>query len=289
MRKRQKKFCGKLFRNSFRDIRLLPAGWIVGESFLKSFYMKKLMVLSIGVVILAIASCTHILKPVTSSKKADSASAANRFRLNEIIVMYKGVPTVEEVNARITYLAENGVDVDSVRKCSECKEYVELWTGDNIHSMIHAEGIINGTTTNRGETVGDDDVAYYSVNFINSIPMDTKLRLDTISFRGKVKEFSGEGKEVIIVAVLDTGIDFTRVVSPSFLWKNVNERSNRKDDDKNCFADDIHGWNFVDDDANIHDDNINLHGTLVSHYIINEFESSPKNFVQITPGSSHSP
>lgn len=249
--------------------------------------MKKLTIHLIAVAAFAIASCTHSYKPITSSGKADSASAANRYRLNEIVVMYKRAPTAAEVNAITAYLAENGIQVDSVRKCSDCKEHVELWQGDNIHTMIHAEGVIAGTVSDRGKTVGEDDLAHYSVNFINSIPMDTTLRLDTIRFTGKVTEFSGEGKDTIRVAVLDTGIDAARVVSPTLQWRNAGETANEKDDDGNCYDDDIHGWNFIDNNSNVHDDNINLHGTLVSHYIINEFVYSPKNFVQIMSLKTH--
>src|SRR5688500_5854902 len=109
MRKSQKKFCGRLFRDNFRDTRLLPTGWIVGESFLKLSYIKKLTILSMAVVCIAIACSKHIHKPIQTDEKFDSAFAANRYRLHEIIVMYKRTPTPAEVNTQKEDLAARGV------------------------------------------------------------------------------------------------------------------------------------------------------------------------------------
>lgn len=50
----------------------------------------------------------------------------------------------------------------------------------------------------------------------------------------------------IIVAVIDGGIDTTHEDLKSVLWTNTKETpNNKKDDDKNGYVDDIHGWNFL--------------------------------------------
>ncbi len=50
----------------------------------------------------------------------------------------------------------------------------------------------------------------------------------------------------IIVAVIDGGIDTTHEDLKSVLWTNPKEiAGNKKDDDKNGYVDDIHGWNFL--------------------------------------------
>lgn len=50
----------------------------------------------------------------------------------------------------------------------------------------------------------------------------------------------------IIVAVIDTGVDFNHEDLHDVMWVNEKEiAGNGIDDDKNGYADDIHGWNFI--------------------------------------------
>lgn len=50
----------------------------------------------------------------------------------------------------------------------------------------------------------------------------------------------------VIVAVIDGGIDTTHEDLRRVLWSNPKEiAGNGKDDDKNGYADDVHGWNFI--------------------------------------------
>lgn len=55
-----------------------------------------------------------------------------------------------------------------------------------------------------------------------------------------------KGHRDIVVAVIDTGIDVNHPDLKANIWKNPREiPGNNKDDDGNCYIDDIHGWNFV--------------------------------------------
>ena len=70
-------------------------------------------------------------------------------------------------------------------------------------------------------------------------------------------------KKPVVVAVVDTGIHTKHPCLKNNLWVNPGEKPNNgKDDDQNGFIDDIHGWNFVDNNNNIQDDH--GHGTHVS-------------------------
>lgn len=70
-----------------------------------------------------------------------------------------------------------------------------------------------------------------------------------------------EGAERPVIAILDTGIDITHPDLESNIWTNPAESTGAEgeDDDNNGFADDVHGWDFINQTAKIAD--YNGHGT----------------------------
>ena len=62
-----------------------------------------------------------------------------------------------------------------------------------------------------------------------------------------------------IIAILDTGVDIDHPDLAANIWTNPGETDNGYDDDNNGFADDLHGWDFVNQTADMHD--WNSHGT----------------------------
>ena len=55
----------------------------------------------------------------------------------------------------------------------------------------------------------------------------------------------------VIVGVIDSGVDINHEDLKSVIWTNKREiPNNGKDDDKNGFIDDVHGWNFLGDSNN---------------------------------------
>ncbi|QHG19211.1 S8 family serine peptidase [Nostoc sp. ATCC 53789] len=74
------------------------------------------------------------------------------------------------------------------------------------------------------------------------------------------KGYTGQG---VIVAVIDSGVDYNHSDLSANIWKNTKEiAGNGKDDDGNGYIDDVNGWNFVSNNNNPLDDN--GHGTHVA-------------------------
>lgn len=55
------------------------------------------------------------------------------------------------------------------------------------------------------------------------------------------------GAPAVTVAVLDTGVDLSHPEFKESIWHNAREVLNGMDDDGNGYADDLRGWNFVED------------------------------------------
>ncbi|MFQ5499918.1 MAG: S8 family serine peptidase [Candidatus Zixiibacteriota bacterium] len=67
----------------------------------------------------------------------------------------------------------------------------------------------------------------------------------------------------VVVGVIDTGVDTAHVDLLGNIWTNPGETANNGiDDDGNGYIDDMHGWDFVNNDNGPIDDN--SHGTHVS-------------------------
>jgi len=68
------------------------------------------------------------------------------------------------------------------------------------------------------------------------------------------------GSSAILIAIVDTGVQYTHPDLTANIWRNTGEiLNNGIDDDRNGYIDDVNGWNFVAKNNNPMDDN--GHGT----------------------------
>lgn len=82
-----------------------------------------------------------------------------------------------------------------------------------------------------------------------------------ISTEKAYKELLKEKKgRTVVVAVIDGGVDVRHEDLQGVMWSNPNEiQSNGIDEDKNGYADDVHGWNFLGSaKGSVHYDNLEV-------------------------------
>jgi subtilisin family serine protease len=136
-------------------------------------------------------------------------------------------------------------------------EYVEpnyIYSIDNfeVGETITAEEVSKMTTSNSSSTIEVNDPLYSSQSNITATNIDDVWDQYT----------TGDGSQVI--AILDTGVDYTHPDLEANIWINEAELNGVAgyDDDENGYIDDIRGWDFINIDNAPLDDN--MHGTHVA-------------------------
>jgi subtilisin family serine protease len=81
----------------------------------------------------------------------------------------------------------------------------------------------------------------------------------------------GPGDPEVVVAIIDDGVDFDHPALRASRWTNPGEAGDRADngidDDGNGYIDDVHGWDFCNDDPSVHDLGRDGHGTHIASTI----------------------
>ena len=76
-----------------------------------------------------------------------------------------------------------------------------------------------------------------------------------------------QGSGNLVVAVIDNGLNISHEDLQNQIWQNPNETLDGVDNDNNGYVDDIHGWDFGNNDNGIEHDGDSYHGSQVAGLI----------------------
>lgn len=91
-----------------------------------------------------------------------------------------------------------------------------------------------------------ENITLHSFTLSNDPESTKQWALEKINAAGAWKMSVGSQK--VVVAVIDTGMDYNHEDLQANLWVNPKETKNGKDDDNNGLIDDVNGWDFLQND-----------------------------------------
>jgi subtilisin family serine protease len=220
-----------------------------------------------GVKAAAVSQAASVKAPVATVKSILAEADKGPYKKGELLVRYK-TGTSSAASAR----ANAAVGASAVRRFSIVNaEQVKLPEGVSVKEAI-------------AQYMQDPNVLYAEPNYLRypkMVPNDQYFNPQQWALNNTGLYASGtqgadikmpqawditQGSRDVIVAVIDSGVDYNHPDLVSNIWTNTKEDCNNgKDDDGNGYIDDCEGWNFPADTNDPMDDE--GHGTHVSGII----------------------
>jgi subtilisin family serine protease len=168
-----------------------------------------------------------------------SVTSSENLTLDEIIARYKADPNVEYVEPNFRYTIPT--NEHSWKNSSLLSQSISPKKNSLIPNDPYFESLWG--LYNVGQKVNNKPggIAGTDINVLDAWDLST-------------------GDDQMVVAIVDTGIDYNHPDIKPNIWVNENEiPDNGIDDDNNGVIDDVHGYNAIDDSGDPMDDND--HGT----------------------------
>ncbi len=246
--------------------------------------MKKLLYLLMSLILVAASGINNSANSSTDNLKAGASTGMDGIKVTaQSIISQMGRGNYKEGELLVKFksglVASSSLKVHKAVGASVIKRYTIV---PELHHVQLPKGLSVQDAIQ--QYMSDPDVEYAEPNYMRCAsvkPNDTYFG-DQWALRNTGKYangtrgadikatkawdiFAGDGS--VIVAVLDSGIDYTHEDLAGNIWKNLGEIncSDGIDNDSNGFVDDCKGWNFVDNNNDPFDDLD--HGTHVAGII----------------------
>jgi subtilisin family serine protease len=247
----------------------------------KIFQMRFVIVIS-AVITLSLASClkdlappalsTDPAKPALSHKT--SLSEHHEYEPNELLVKFKAGLSESKRDSIISLI--NGEISERIDTKSMERE------GDNeglllIHTSLNVQDAINKLKGTEIEYAEPNYIYTYGATasapiFTANYPLWGMNAINSFGSQASIAWNAGHtGSASVFVGVIDEGIQFDHPNLTGQIWTNPYDPVDGIDNDGNGYIDDIHGWDFANNDNTIYDGGnngkVDSHGTHVSGII----------------------
>jgi subtilisin family serine protease len=210
----------------------------------------------------AINRAAAAAKPSTKTNTARTTNQTTQkasWREGELLVRFREHAPAAKMNA---LLRSNGARWNGQLRGASGVERLRLAEGSNpeaVASALRSSDLVEFAEPNYLITA--DQTASQAV------PDDPRFSEQwALKNTGAAQAWSKTtGSKQTVIAVIDSGIDFTHPDLINNQWDNTLERPDGKDEDGNSFNDDLHGWDFVTNSQGIID--AQGHGTAVAGII----------------------
>ncbi len=160
-------------------------------------------------------SLPHLRQPLSSETVMDRAL---KFRI--IITLFAALAAVAFLRAEKTYAAPSAITEDEFSDTQ--------WTLDNGGSFIYY-----------------DKTGSRELKTTKNVDIDAPEGWNLLSSHGY-------GRRQVVVAVIDTGVDFQHPDLRGKIWVNPDEfPGDNIDNDGNGYVDDVYGWDFYNNDSSV--------------------------------------
>lgn len=208
------------------------------------------------------AEDNHLAENDFSTEQSSATAPRGDYNPGVVLVKVKeeyhssALGTLEYVTAEPLYKNSKWYTV-KLANAEKTEEAVAYLSGLNVFEKVDYDYIMGVT--------GPKEDAEANPKYDDQV----NLGLSNIPNGWTVNGKAPGGSPDVVIAVIDTGVDYNHLDLRNNIWINTAEiAGNGKDDDGNGYIDDVYGWDCVGNDNNPMDDN--GHGTHVAGIIAAE-------------------